>query len=549
MPGTTAKLVVRDVSGADREVEILHSPFTIGRQSDNDLVLLDNRISRRHARILQDGNGYSIEDAGSRHGTLVNDTVIKCCVPLQSGDRIGLGLTDTYSLVFKLEEAVLPGILERLEKAAVGPAPQLRHLSVLLQMARMLNRAPALEEVLTTLLDTALRLTEAERGLLFLASDNGQLRLHSARDRRGVFLQAGLDDYSHTVVERVAQTRLEEVLLEEIDSGLAPQETGIISGAARGIVAVPLVKLPVIEEISGETISQALPVLLGVLYLDSRTRPTAVTSLDREVLQTLAVEGATVIENARLFRITRQQERNQHELALARSIQENLLPRRLPEGSYFEMHALTMSCQTVGGDYHDVVPLSGDRFGITVADVSGKGLPAAMMAVTLQGIFTGVASGDPSLTDLFARVNTFFYDRTPGEMYATMFYGVVDPHGNLRFVNAGHIPPILVHPDGRVEPLTASGFPVGLLPNAAFPVETMKLEPGDKLLVFSDGVTEAQNLNREFFGDARFEEFVRKHSAETPREICRLVVAEVQNFAGTAPQTDDLTVLCFELKS
>ena len=549
MPGTSAKLLVRDITGADREVEILHSPFTIGRQSDNDLVLLDNRISRRHARILQDGNGYSIEDAGSRHGTLVNERLINSCVPLRTGDRIGLGVTDTYALTFKIEEAVLPGILEKLEKAAVGPVPQLRHLSVLLQMARMLNRAPALEEVLSTLLDTALRLTEAERGLLFLTAEDGKLRLHSARDRRGVLLDSGLDDYSHTVVERVAETGVEEVVLEELGTGLATQETGVISGAARGIVAVPLLKLPVIEEVSGETISQALPLLLGVLYLDSRSRPTAVTSLDREVLQTLAVEGATVIENARLFRITRQQERNQHELALARSIQQSLLPRQLPEASYFDLHALTMSCQTVGGDYHDVVPLPGDRYGITVADVSGKGLPAAMMAVTLQGIFNGVASGNPSLPDLFARVNAFLYDRTPSEMYATLFYGVVEAGGIFRFVNAGHVPPILIRSDGSMVTVTGTSFPVGLFAAAAFQVESLKLEPGDKLLIFSDGVTEAQNVNREFFGDTRLEQLVKSHRDQDPREICKRVVLEVQNFAGNAPQADDLTVLCFQLKA
>ncbi|MGH9455649.1 MAG: PP2C family protein-serine/threonine phosphatase, partial [Terriglobia bacterium] len=482
--------------------------------------------------------------------TLLNEQLINACVPLRTGDRIGLGVTDTYALTFKIEEAVLPGILEKLEQAAVGPVPQLRHLSVLLQMARMLNRAPALEEVLTTLLDTALRLTDAERGLLFLTTEDGKLHLHNARDRRGVLLDSsGLDDYSHTVVERVAETGVEEVVLEELGTGLATQETGVISGAARGIVAVPLLKLPVMEEVGGETVSQALPLLLGVLYLDSRSRPTAVTSLDREVLQTLAVEGATVIENARLFRIARQQERNQHDLALARSIQQSLLPRQLPEASYFDMHALTMSCQTVGGDYHDVVPLPGDRYGITVADVAGKGLPAAMMAVTLQGIFTGVASGNPSLADLFARVNAFLYDRTPSEMYATLFYGVVEPEGNLQFVNAGHVPPLLIRPDGSMVTVTSSSFPVGLFAAATFQVDSLKLEPGDKLLIFSDGVTEAQNVNREFFGDTRLEQLVQSQRDQNPREICKRVVMEVQSFAGNVPQADDLTVLCFELKS
>jgi sigma-B regulation protein RsbU (phosphoserine phosphatase) len=549
MPSAIPKLLVSDISGTAREVDILRIPFTIGRQSDNDLVLLDSRISRRHARILQDANGYSIEDAGSRHGTRVNEKPVKHCERLRNGDRITLGMANSYGLSFKLEDAILPAILERFEVAAGGPAPQLQHLSALLQMARMLNHAPALEEVLTTLLDTALRLTNAERGLLFLAGERGQLHLRLARDRRGLFLDPRLDDYSSRVVERVAQTGLEEVALEEAITGLAAEETAVVRSGARGIVAMPLLKMPVGEAESGETLSHAAPQLLGILYFDSRSQPASVTSLDREVLQALASEGATVIENARLLRIARQQERNLHELALARSIQQGLLPRQLPQASYFELHALTMSCQTVGGDYYDVVPLSGGRFGLTVADVSGKGLPAAMMAVTLQGVFSGMALADPGLSALLWQVNNFLCERTPAEMYATLFYGVVDPLGNMQYINAGHVPPILLRADGDMALLANSNFPLGLFAGASFEVESLKLLPGDRLLVFSDGVTEAQNPDRGFFGDQRVERLMEASRRNSPLEICQKVVMEVQDFAGKAPQADDITVLCFLFKS
>lgn len=540
MPANVARLVVRDASGNAREVEIARTPFTMGRQSDNDLVLLDSRISRRHARIIIGPTGYVIEDAGSRHGIFVNGERV-VSHPLKSGDQINLGLADVYLLSFMADQAVLPGLLEKLEKATDSPAPQLQHLGLLLQMAQRLHSAPALEEVLTTLVDSALQLSDAERGLLFLRDDTGELRLRLARGKDGVHLSLDLTDYSRAVVERVAKVGREEVMLEEEMTGRAAQETGIIQVGLRGVVAVPLQKLPMME-MGGETIQQTAPELLGVLYLDSRSRATSLTGLDRQVLQTLAVEGATVIENARLFRMSREQERIQQQLDVARNIQQGLLPRRLPQSDYFELEAATMPCQTVGGDYYDVVQLPGNRFGFAVADVSGKGLPAAMLAASLQGAFAAVAAGDPDLAELFRRVNEFLCERTPADMFATIFYGVLDPSGLFRFVNAGHVPPLLVRADCAVNRLEPSGFPVGFFPEATFEVDSVQLKGGDLLLIFSDGVTEAHDAEDELLGEARLKELLEPCAGQLPREVWAKVVAAVQDFVGAAPQSDDLTL-------
>jgi phosphoserine phosphatase RsbU/P len=541
MPGTLARLLVRDAVGNEREVEISHTPFTLGRQSDNDLVLLDNRISRRHARILQDSNGYTIEDAASRHGTFVNGEKIASRA-LRPGDQISLGVADAYNLTFAMEESVLPDLLERIGKAGEGRAPQLRHLSLLLQVAQVLHRAPALEEVLTSVLDSAMQLTGAERGLLFLAGEQGDLKLRLARNREGLFLPLEEASYSEAVLDRVARLRQEELVVEDSLTGRAAQETGIVPAKVRGVLALPLQKLPVTDGGSGETIRQTVPQLFGILYLELQLHAASVSGLDREVLQTLAAEGATVIENARLFRQAREQERTQHEMSLARGIQQGLLPRSLPHTRHFELYAVTLPCRTVGGDYYDVIPLSGDRYGLTVADVSGKGLPAAMMAVMLQGAFDAVASGDPGLEDLFRRVNDFLAERTPPEMYATVFYGVLDPSGRFDFVNAAHPAPLVLHSGGEVSLLGSSDFPLGMFAGATFSVQSAQLEPGDEIVIFSDGVTEAQNVSRDFFGEARLKECLQGF-AETPApEVCLRVVEAVERFAGLAPQADDLTI-------
>jgi serine phosphatase RsbU (regulator of sigma subunit) len=542
MPGTIPHITVRDAFGNQREIEISHTPFTLGRQGDNDLVLLDTRISRRHARIIKDGEGYLLEDAGSRHGTLVNGERVTGSRRLKSGDQISLGVMDSYALAFGEEEAVLPSLLEKFEKAAErSSAPQLHHLGMLLQMAQMMLRAPALEEVLVTLLDSAIQLTNAERGLLFLKEGKDEVELRLARGKGGIYLSPEVSDFSRAVVKRVTASGQEEVILEDESSGRTPMETGIIRTGTRGIVAVPLQKLQMADA-AGETFVGKVPEMLGLLYLDTRSQAAALTGLDRQVLQTLAVEGSTVIENARLFRLARDQERIQHEMFLARNIQQGLLPRELPQSDYFQVLSVTTPTEAVGGDYYDVVELPDGRFGFALADVSGKGLPASLMAASLQGAFGAVAAGAPDLGELFRRVNDYLCDRTPPEMFATLLYAVLDRQGGFEFVNAGHIPPLIVRAQGGVDRVESSNFPVGLFPHVEFTVDRAEVHPGDLIVTTSDGVTEARDSLGGLFGDARLLALLEACSGQTADEVVRKILASIREFVGTAPQSDDLTV-------
>ena len=541
MPKVPPRLVVRESSGTEREVEITRTPFTMGRQIDNDLVLFDNRISRRHASVIEDGDGYILQDEGSRHGTFVNGERVANTVPLQSGDQIGLGVAD-YQIFFLTDTASLPKLLAEMGRVGTGPAPQLQHLGLLLKMAEMLNRAPVLEEVLTSLVDFSIQLGDAERGLLFLRDDDGKLNLRLARGRGGTILSTATAEFSQKIVDRVVQSRREEVTLEEELTGVSASETGILRQGLRGVVALPLQKMPMME-MASETIIQAAPELLGVIYLDSRARATALTGLDRQVLMTLALEGATIIENARVFRLTREQEKMRHDLGTARNIQQSLLPRQLPSGNYFELRAVSFPCQTVGGDYYDVIKLPDDRFGLTVADVSGKGLPAAMMAASMQGAFGAVAAGDPEPPELFRRVNEFLVERTPSEMFATMFYGIITREGLFTYVNAGHTTPLVVRTSGKVDRLEESNFPLGFFSKVKFDAHTAQLNPGDHVLVFSDGITEAQDARKDMFGEERIEELLAGRRFESCQDISDTVVGAIREFVGGAPQADDITLL------
>jgi serine phosphatase RsbU (regulator of sigma subunit) len=542
MANTLPHITVRDAFGNQREIEISRTPFSLGRQGDNDLVLLDTRISRRHARIVKDNEGYLLEDAGSRHGTFVNGERVETSRRLKSGDQISLGVSDSYALAFGVEEAVLPGLLEKFEKAAEeSSAPQLHHLGLLLQMAQMMLRAPALEEVLTALVDSAVQLTNSERGLLFLKEGQGELELRLARGKGGIYLNPEVSDFSRKVVKRVAASGQEEVILEDESSGRTAMETGIIRTGARGIVAVPLQKLHMADA-AGETFIGKVPEMLGLLYLDTRSQAAAVTGLDRQVLQTLAVEGSTVIENARLFRLARNQERIQHEMFLARNIQQGLLPRELPQSDYFQVLSVSTPTEAVGGDYYDMVELPDGRYGFALADVSGKGLPAALMAASLQGAFGAVAAGAPHLGELFQRVNDYLCARTPPEMYATLLYGVLGRQGEFEFVNAGHIPPLIVRAQGGVDRVDSSNFPVGLFPHVEFTVDRAQVHPGDLIVTTSDGVTEARDTLGGLFGDARLLSLLHTCSSQTADEVVRRILASIREYVGTAPQSDDITV-------
>jgi phosphoserine phosphatase RsbU/P len=541
MRETFPRLIVTDSSGGVREVEITKPEVTMGRQSDNDLVLFESRISRRHARIVKTPQGYLLEDAGSRHGTFVNGTQVTSCL-LKSGDQIGLGIADTYALSFLMQDAELPGLLEELGKATQSAAPQLQHLNLLLQMAQMLYRSPRLEKVLTALVDSALSITGADRGLLFLRGADGELQLRMARAQDEITLDPLPEDYSKAVVQRVAETGREEMVLEEASTGRATNETVTIQGGVRGVVAVPLQKLPVADA-RGESIIGAAPEQLGVLYLDGRSRATSLTGLDRQVLQTLAVEGATVIENARLLRLTREQERVQHDLELARNIQQDLLPKELPDSPYFDVHAFTVPTSNVGGDYYDAVALPQDRYGFVVADVSGKGLPAAILSANLQGAFAAVAATDMELTETFSRVNDFLLQRSGAAMYATMFYGIISPNGDFNFINGGHAYPVVVRSSGTVETLETSNFPMGLFPSVSYEAGKTRLEAGDIILVFSDGLTEAQNFRNELFGESRLCNIAKECAKLPAADVSEKILKAVKTFEGNAPAADDLTLV------
>jgi serine phosphatase RsbU (regulator of sigma subunit) len=313
----------------------------------------------------------------------------------------------------------------------------------------------------------------------------------------------------------------------------------------RSVVCLPLVRIRAgaVEETSSFT---AFEHTVGVLYMDSRLGAADLSAGGRELLTTLALEASTVLENARLIEELWARQRTEQELRIAREIQASLLPRSLPAEGWFHAAGSSTPSLEVGGDCFDVRPICKDGWVCIVADVSGKGVGAALLAALIEGMFLAAPYSKMPLSDMMSRANRFLNERTGGEQYATVFFCAIERSGRVYWANAGHPPPLLVSKDGHIRALAAAGVPIGLLEDAEFPCEEATLRPGDKLVIYSDGLTEAQDPQREFFGLKRLREAVALSHAGSARELHDGLLASVRAFTAGGEQRDDVTLAVLE---
>jgi phosphoserine phosphatase RsbU/P len=543
------RLLILDPAGVRREVSVTSFPFRIGRQTGNELVLRDSRISRQQAQLTSANGACFLEDLGSRHGTFVNGERISGLYSLSAKDAVDFGMADSFKLVYLGDEATLEELIEQVERPAPAtPGAQgLYHLGVLLEVARTMGSGLSLEDVLAAVVDAAIRITRTERGVLLLTDDSGELKAVVARDAKGELIAADQLKISSGVLKRVANSRRELIVSDTGEETAVGQQASVASLSLLTIVAIPIEKLPVIASVD-LTISSEEADLLGVLYLDSRSPSAAFTEIDREVVRTLAREAANVIENARLFSAARAKARLDHEIEIASQIQRELLPKTFPQMAHVAVTASTLACHSVGGDCFDVIPLSNGRYGFFVGDVAGKGIAASLLATLLQGVFYTTAALDIPLTEVTKRVNQFLCERSGDDRYATLFYGVLDPSGNLEYINAGHVPPLLRHASGELVELSSVNFPVGMFGEAEFSSERIALSAGDYLVIYSDGVSEARNLREEMFEQERLSQLLRDFTGSTVEQLAEGIRTAVRGFTGGAPQADDITMVVIQYR-
>jgi sigma-B regulation protein RsbU (phosphoserine phosphatase) len=543
-----AVLEVVSPDGARRYVRVAQTPFLIGRgaETGNHLQLSDRRISRNCAALVTEAGRLYIEDRGQRRGLFVNGEKVESRL-LNDGDSITFGLEDSYELLFRSGtssgEDSLPNLLTRIEHITssepVGGG--LRKLNLLLEATTLLHSQVPLDEALALMIDHAVSVTDADRGMLLEADATGALKVRLARRTGGLRLPPESLAPSHTAIQ-LALRQHSPVVTEDIERADMDLQSAqsIIAQRLRAVVVIPLFAV----HRSSTADSSGTPAVahsLGVLYLDSR-RPAAFSKLDRQILDALAADAASTLDNARLVVRERERQRMEQEIDIARGIQQALLPRDFRDYPHLAVAGCNFPCLSVGGDYFDVFPLDNKRTAFLIADVSGKGLGAALLTTMLQGALSGMTLGtDPSR--VLNHVNRFLCDHSEVGRYATMFFGVLDEQGNLDFINAGHPSPFLIRQGVAQEPFSEGSYPVGLVPEAEYTALKIKLEPGDTLVLFSDGVTEAMDPDEQMFGVPRLRELLTGRTECPLDQLEKCILEAVENFARGASQADDLTLL------
>ena len=539
-PGSVAFPSLVYVQGNDqRSITLDHTPFTVGRKVDKDLVVPDPRVSRDHALILSEDGEFYVVDQGSKHGTFVNGERVQR-QKLQRNDRLEFGVRDVAYIIFHPMHATSNTAREFLSQISgihiSTETTDLEKLTLFLEAARKLNTVGVLDEILVTLIDVTLKLTRAERGYIFLKDEEGKLHLGAGRNYKSEPL---LDDktISHSTLDEAMRANSEFLITDTSQSLDLAGRQSIVAFDLRTVICIPLRK-PQVQTTRGTEVPLATPPtaeLLGALYVDSRFASRDITSVSNDILRAIATEAASLIENARLVQAEEAARRYQQELSIAASIQQKLMAVTIPEVPFAKLRGRNLSCKEIGGDFFDAVNTD-DGLAVVLADVSGKGVSAALLANTLQGmIYSQLTAGMP-LPEIVAAANRFFTHKHIGEKYATLIIARIRRDGELEYVNCGHIPPLLVCKQEVIRPAHGN-LPVGLLADATYASDHCSLHPGDRLVLVTDGVTEAENARGDFFEDSRLEAVAAKSS--TLEDI----FSAVANFCGGTPLNDDCTVV------
>ena len=490
LPGSGVFPILVFVQGNEqRMMNLDHTPFTVGRKVDKDLVVADPRVSRDHALITSENGQFCVVDQGSKHGTFVNGERVQRKT-LERNDRVEFGVRDVAYVVFHPHHASSNTAREFLSQISgiqlSTDSTDLEKLTLFLEAARKLNTAGVLDEILITLLDATLKLTRAERGYVFIKAEDGSLRLSAGRNFKGEPLS---DDktISYSIINEAIKSNSEFVITDTSQTLNLAGRQSIVAYDLRTVICIPLRKPQVqtTRDTQAATPADTSAEVMGALYVDSRFASRDISSVSNDILHAFATEAASLIENARLVQAEAASRRYHQELSIAASIQQGLMEVTIPEVPFARLKGRNLSCKEIGGDFFDAVNTD-EGLAVVLADVSGKGVSAALLASTLQGmIYSQLLAGMP-LKEIVTVANRFFTHKHISEEHATLIIARLQRDGEMEYVNCGHVPPLLVCNHEVIRP-PHGNLPVGLLADATYESDHVSLHAGDR--AFSASVT------------------------------------------------------------
>ncbi len=520
----------------------------VGRGTECDLQVPDPRVSRQHCRFLRRNGELLVEDLGSRGGTRLNGRAVTTPTRLSDGDR--LELSEESVLVVREQDAGPSGSLRSSagsgetifreadsfltrarEITATTPATELRHYAERLKLLNEVHHALVSslrrDELLELILDRVFKHLQPEQAAVQLLDDAGN-PVHIVT--RPEALAAGEIFVSHSLVKEVVGRRLAALVLDAPSDERFAHAQSILGSGVKSVLAAPLL---------------APDSVLGLIVLSSRLHVRQFTEADMELLVSLAAVAALHLRNVDLAEQAAERRRLEQELALARRIQLALLPAHLPEIPGYTILAGNIPSRGVSGDLYTVArhPETG-VVTCFIADVSGKGMAASLLGASLEALVAGPIEVSQPPAELSLKVSRRLYQRTPPEKYATAFVGQLDPATHeLCWTNAGHNPAILVRREGEIETLGTTGPPLGLLPAATYEMKSVVMAPGDVLLVYTDGLTEASDPDDQEFGLERLIAVTRGHAQLDLPTMREAIETALDEFARGVPFADDRTML------
>ncbi|MGH9800610.1 MAG: SpoIIE family protein phosphatase, partial [Blastocatellia bacterium] len=571
------RLIVRSTpSHGDSVVELSRLRTTIGRSARNDLCVEDPFASRLHAEIRRRGDSFWVSDLGSANGTLLNNERLVSQSQLDDRDIIRIGETEIeYSeradtaparaktsilfsdssfsptpeativaggrnsaagLISSLESVQRPGsfapeVTQFQTPISDKVIPQDDTLNIISRVSLTLLSPLSLDDTLQQMLECVFDVLSADRGYVMLlekpdpkSNAEPELVCRAIKARRQVNTAQQDIQISNSITEQVLK-QCTSVLTSDAQVDPRFQERqSIVLGGVRSVMAVPLA---VENRVS------------GMVYVDSPYHSNRFTERDLQLLTLIAGVAAIRIENVSLLEVQQEQKRLANELAVASEIQLRLHPASPPAIAGYEMIGVSFPCFEVGGDYFDFIEKRDGRLVVALGDVSGKGTGAALLMSSVHAAVRAQATTRLSASEIVGEINQYIYDNTPANRYVTMFYSELDHRTHqLTYINAGHNHPLLVRTNGEVTPLDIGGFPVGITQFCDYHEGWAQLEPGDVLVIYSDGVTESQDEEGEEFGEARLIEIVQRNRGRTPAGLRDRIDEALAKFVGKAKSVD-----------
>ena len=529
-----------------------------GRHPDCDIVLDSGAVSRQHARIVNVEGKLYLEDLRSRNGTFVNGKQIHQPHLLEEGDRITL--CDMVFIFRKDPSQVLPGtdsgplhtalvvddehvasnttVMSRLNIAAGSSSLRLEvnphvKLKALIDITQCLSRTLRLDDVLPRLLSGLFDIfAQADRGVLVLRdAKTGRLVPKAVRHRRQELIETV--HISRTIVQRVMAGK-EAILSANVPSDARFNTAeSIVDFHIRSVMCAPLINR------DGQ--------VLGVIQIDTMDQRNRFNLEDLEVLAGVASQATIAVENAELHEAAVREQALRGELRVAHQVLRGLLPSATPRIAQYEFFDFYEAAHELGGDYYDYIPLSGERVAVVVADVAGKGIPAALLMAKLSADARYCLASEPTAAKAVERLNRVFCASGQDDRFVTLVAAVLDPaRHEVTLVNAGHMPPLLRRGESvsaAVENVRAF-LPLGVDQDAQYGEVTLSLTDGDCLAMYTDGITEAMNSADDLYGMERLQRQLTV-SASGIAGHGRNILGDVKRFVGSRSQADDMCLVCF----